>query len=61
MKVIVEREANNQVVAHEDLMGSYFPRASGFSRTNLRKKQEQKDAILADPTIPHPPTIEAPP
>ena len=61
--------ANDRVVVHKDLIERYFPRAPGFSRTNLRKNHEQKDMIstgptldfLPDPTTPHPPKIEAPP
>ena len=60
---------NDQAVSHEVLVGKYFPRASGFSQTNLRKKQKQKDAISAGPilhfllypTTHLSPTIEAPP
>ena len=66
MKLV--RVANNQAVIHKGLIGGYFPCASRFSRNNLRKNQEQKDAILVGPTsdflssstTPHPPTTEAP-
>ena len=65
MKLV--RVANNQAVVHKGLIGRYFPCALRFSRTNLRKNQEQKDAILVGPTLdflsspttPHPPTTEA--
>ena len=43
------RVANNQAVAYEGLIRKYFPHASGFNRTNLRKNQERKDAISAEP------------
>ena len=59
--------ANNQAVAHEGLIGRYFPRALGFSQTNLqtppppptkkKKKQEQKGAISVGTILdflPHP-------
>ena len=44
------RVANNQAVANEGWIARYFPPVRGFSRTNLRKSQEQKDAISAGPT-----------
>ena len=53
------RVANNQAVAYEGLIRKYFPHASGLNRTNLRKNQERKDAISAQPkqdVLPHPTT-----
>ena len=41
--------ANNQAVANEGWIARYFPRALRFSQINLRKNQEQRDAISADP------------
>ena len=57
------RVANNQAVAYEGLIRKYFPYASGFNQTNLRKNQERKDAISAEPkqdVLPHPTTALLP-
>ena len=37
----------NQAITKEGLIERYFPRVSGFSRTNLQKNQDQKDVISA--------------